>query len=79
MMDRKLISTGMAVVALVVMVVTYGLLPAPWGNPPVSEEASNPTLIMAPFMFILGIILLFLSPVVSELIPDEEEQEETDG
>lgn len=50
-------------------IVSYFLLAAPLGKP-TAEWYSNPRLPFAPLLFILGVMLIFLSAVVYELLPD---------
>ncbi len=47
------------------------LLAGPIGSS--GEEFSNPRVIGAPIVFIFGVMLLFLSPVVYELFPGKED------
>lgn len=51
------------------LAVTGFMLSAPLG-PTTSSVISDPKLPFAPALFVLGIILLFLSAVVYELFPD---------
>lgn len=51
--------------------VSYFALAAPLG-PPIGPEYSNPRLLGAPALFILGIMLIFLSAVAYELIPEPQ-------
>lgn len=77
-MRRREITMATAAVASLIILVSFFYLAAPWADPPSSEDQSNPRVVFAPMLFILGLILLFLSPVVYELLPDEQ-SEEPDG
>lgn len=55
-----------------VMTVAGFLLAAPIG-PTLSPVISNPRLPFAPVIFILGVMVMFLSAVVYELIPSKRE------
>jgi hypothetical protein len=50
-------------------VVSYFLLAAPLGMP-TDEGFSNPRVPLAPTLFIIGVVLVFLSAVVYELLPE---------
>lgn len=46
-----------------------------WAAPlglPTSEAFSNPRLPFAPLLFVVGVMLVFLSAVVYELLPDKK-------
>ncbi|MCJ2520215.1 MAG: hypothetical protein LN412_04615 [Candidatus Thermoplasmatota archaeon] len=66
-------STALIIVALgmVLMAVSFFLLGAPIGFPPSGVEHSNPRVPFAPAFFILGVIIVFLAPVLYELYPGE--------
>lgn len=55
---------------LALAAVSYFALAAPLGNP-VNEASSNPRVPFAALLFVLGIVLVFLSAVVYELLPEE--------
>lgn len=65
---RRTITLLMVLGGLVLMVVSFFFLAAPWGATAV--ENSNPRVQFAPALFVLGVLLVFLSAVVYELIPD---------
>lgn len=73
MTPRAVIALLMLLVGLVVAVVSYLFLAAPLG-PPASPVYSNPRLPGAPAIFILGVMLVFLSAVVYELIPEKQQR-----
>ena len=50
------------------------LMSAPVG-PTLSPVVSNPRLPFAPTLFILGIVVVFASAVVYELVPDKKEKQ----
>lgn len=57
------------VVGITLAMVSYLLLAAPLGQP-LSESYSNPKVSFAPLLFLLGVLLAFLSAVVYELLPE---------
>jgi uncharacterized BrkB/YihY/UPF0761 family membrane protein len=61
------ITIGMIVGGLFLMVVSYFGLSAPWGNQ--AERHSNPRIDFAASLFVLGVVLTFLSAVVYEVLP----------
>ncbi len=68
---RMVLTFLLLAAGLVLAVVSYFFLAAPLGLP-AHEGFSNPRLPFAPLIFILGVILLFLAPVVYELLPEQE-------
>jgi len=66
---RLAISLMTLAVGVVLAVVSYFLLAAPLGQP-VDESFSNPRVPFAPTLFIIGVMLVFLSAVVYELFPE---------
>lgn len=72
MSRRTILTLAMIVGGLAIMIVSYFLWAAPWGFPPSSEEHSNPRIEFAPAWFVLGVVLVFMSAVVYELLPDKE-------
>ncbi|MFQ5919456.1 MAG: hypothetical protein ACE5I4_05355 [Thermoplasmata archaeon] len=64
------IAGAMIAAGVVLMVLSYFFLTAPWGFPPSSEVFSNPRIPMAPGLFILGAILVFLAAIVYEVRPE---------
>lgn len=65
---RRTLTVAMIVGGLALMVVSYFALAAPWGAESVAN--SNPRLPFAPLVFVGGIMLVFGSAVVYELLPD---------
>lgn len=67
---RRLITGAMIVIGVALMVLGY-LLAAPWGADTVAN--SDPRLPFSPAVFVLGIITVFSSALVYELLPDRFE------
>ncbi|MBI4497457.1 MAG: hypothetical protein HY689_06130 [Chloroflexi bacterium] len=55
---------------LTLAAVSYFFLAAPLGLP-AHEGYSNPRMPYAPVLFILGVVLVFLTAVVYELLPEQ--------
>ena len=72
-MMRTPIALLMLLGGIALVVVSYFFLAAPLMLP-ASPVASNPRLLFAPGIFILGIMLMFLSAVAYELIPEQSGQ-----
>jgi hypothetical protein len=70
---RVAVALLVAVSGVALAVVSYFLLAAPLGSP-VSVRFSNPRLQFAPSLFIAGVMLVFVSAVVYELLPDRRKQ-----
>lgn len=68
---RALIALLMVAVGIGLAVVSYFFLAAPLG-PPIGPTYSTPRVVGGPVVFLLGIILVFLSAVVYELIPERQ-------
>ena len=68
---RTIIALLVLLVGIALAVVSYFFLAAPLGRP-TNTDFSNPRLLFAPAIFILGIMLIFLSAVVYELLPEKE-------
>jgi hypothetical protein len=66
-MRRALISWGAVILGLVLMAVSYFFLAAPWGASGVRN--SNPRLQFAPAIFVVGVMLVFGSALLYELLP----------
>ncbi|MCJ2531068.1 MAG: hypothetical protein LN413_01945 [Candidatus Thermoplasmatota archaeon] len=64
------VAGAMIVAGVVLMVISYFFLTAPWGFPPSSEVFSNPRIPFAPGLFIIGSILVFLAAFVYEVLPE---------
>jgi drug/metabolite transporter (DMT)-like permease len=65
---RRTITILMIVGGIALMLLSYFGLSAPWGNSKVSH--SNPRMDFAPVVFLIGIMSVFLSAVVYEVLPD---------
>ena len=63
------IAGALLVIGVLLMIITFFFLTAPWGFPPSSEVFSNPRLLFAPGLFIIGAVLVFLAAVVYEVLP----------
>ncbi len=66
---RSLVAITMFVGGVVLAAVSYLWLAAPLGQP-ASEVYSNPRVLGAPTLFIVGIMVIFLAAVAYELWPD---------
>lgn len=69
---RRAITTLMVIGGIALMLLSYFGLSAPWGNTKVSH--SNPRMDFAPVVFLIGIMSVFLSAVVYELLPDRKSE-----
>ena len=69
---RQTVTFLVLIVGVALAVVSYFLLAAPLGHPS-SEWYSNPRLPFAPLLFIIGVMVVFASAVVYELLPDRYE------
>lgn len=67
---RRTVTIGMIVVGFLLMVVGY-LSAAPWGASSVSD--SNPSIIGAPIIFLLGIASIIAAAVLYEVMPDKRQ------
>ncbi len=70
---RRLLTVLFIVVGAALMIASYFYFAAPWGFPPSSVDYSNPVVPFAPGLFILGFLVLFLSAVVYEIVPERSE------
>ena len=68
---RNVLTAGCVVVGFVLMIVGY-TASAPWGTESVVN--SDPRFIFAPALFVLGVIFVFSSALVYELLPDKRRQ-----
>ena len=68
---RKTTTILMVALGFVLQAVSYFALAAPLGIP-TDVSFSNPRVPFAPVIFILGVMLVFLSAVVYELMPEEK-------
>ena len=71
-MGRKPITLLILIVGVVLALVSYFFLSAPWGNSSVSN--SDPKMQFGPALLVLGVIMAFGSAIVYELLPDRGEQ-----
>lgn len=67
---RRLITVVMIVVGAALMLLGY-FLAAPWGAETVAN--SDPRLAFSPAMFVLGVVIVFSSALVYELLPNRFE------
>ncbi|MFQ5947270.1 MAG: hypothetical protein ACE5KX_00235 [Acidimicrobiia bacterium] len=70
---RRTIGFLMIAGGLVLMVVSYFFLAAPWGASGV--EFSNPRVPFAPLLFVIGVMALFAAGLIYELLPDRKKKE----
>jgi ABC-type transport system involved in cytochrome c biogenesis permease subunit len=66
---RKTITVGLVVVGFALMLIGF-LAAAPWGSSTVAD--SDPVIVGAPFLFILGIVSVVAAAVLYELLPDRD-------
>jgi len=67
---RKFITRAMIVIGFALMLLGY-VLAAPWGGE--TGASSDPRLPFAPAVFVLGVITVFSSALVYELLPNRFE------
>jgi len=70
---RRILTILMIISGFAIQIISYFLFAAPWHvhtGPVVSTETMFP---FAPLIFIIGVMLVFLSAVVYELLPDNYE------
>lgn len=67
---RRTITVAMIVIGAGFMLLGY-FLSAPWGAETVAN--SNPRVEFAPAIFVLGVVVIFSSAIVYELIPNRYE------
>ena len=65
---RRALTIGMIVLGIALMAVSYLGLTAPWGAESVSN--SDPRVPFAPLVFVVGVMLIFGSALVYEMLPD---------
>ncbi len=73
-MNRTILAILMVIAGFALQATSYLFLAAPLGIP-TSVTYSNPRVPLAPLIFILGVMLVFLAAVVYELLPDAPERE----
>jgi uncharacterized BrkB/YihY/UPF0761 family membrane protein len=66
---RTVVTFLVLLLGITLMVISYFFLAAPLG-PTAGPEYSNPRLIGAPALFILGVMLVFIAAVIYELLPE---------
>ncbi len=67
---RRNITVGLVVVGFALMVLGF-LAAAPWGSSSVAD--SNPVIVGAPMLFLLGVVSVVAAAVVYELLPDKHQ------
>jgi hypothetical protein len=65
---RRTVTLSLVVVGLALMLVGF-LTAAPWGSSAV--EDSNPVVVGAPLLFVLGIVSVVAAAVLYEVLPDK--------
>ncbi len=71
---RRTATLAVLIAGVALAVVSYFFLTAGWGTS--GEEFSNPRLQFAPLIFIIGLLAIFGSAVVYELIPNQADDDE---
>ena len=69
---RRTVAVIMVVGGIGLMALSYFGLAAPWGTD--SAENSDPRVAFAPLVFVLGVMSVFVSAVVYELLPDRRKR-----
>lgn len=69
---RRTITVVMILGGLALMVLSYFFLATPWGSSRVSD--SNPRVPFAATLFVVGVVAVFLSAVLYELLPDRRKR-----
>lgn len=67
---RRKVTITLVGVGLVLMVFGY-LMSAPWGSSAVAD--SNPRMMGAPLVFLIGIVAVVAAAVLYEVLPDRQE------
>jgi len=70
---RRNVTVSMVVVGLALMLIGF-LTAAPWGSSAAAD--SDPVLLGAPLLFILGIVSVVAAAVVYEVLPDRHKKTE---
>lgn len=65
---RRTITIGLVVIGFALMLIGF-LTAAPWGSSSVAD--SNPVIVGAPMLFILGIVAVVAAAVLYEVLPDQ--------
>ena len=65
---RRTITSSLVIVGFVLMVIGF-LTAAPWGSSSVAD--SDPVIVGAPLLFLLGIVSVVGAAVFYELLPDK--------
>jgi Kef-type K+ transport system membrane component KefB len=64
---RRTITVGLVVVGFALMLIGF-LSAAPWGSSSVAD--SDPVMVGAPMLFLLGIVSVVAAAILYELLPD---------
>ncbi|MEA2002567.1 MAG: hypothetical protein U9N84_11900 [Actinomycetota bacterium] len=67
---RRTVTVGLVVLGFALMLLGY-LLAAPWGSSSVAD--SDPTIVGAPILFILGIVSVVAAAIVYEILPERHQ------
>ena len=67
---RKRLTIGMIVVGIALMIVSYFSLAAPWGVESVAN--SDPRMLYAPLVYVVGVMLALGSALVYTMLPDRD-------
>lgn len=65
---RRTITVGLVVLGFGLMLIGF-FTAAPWGSSSVAD--SNPVIVGAPLLFVLGIVSVVASAVLYELLPEQ--------
>ena len=76
-MQRRTLTLVILLVGVVLAVVSYFFLSAPWGSD--SVDNSNPRMQFAPALLVFGVMLTFISAVVYELLPSRRDSTPEDS
>ena len=67
---RRTITFGLIAVGIALMVIGF-ITAAPWGSSSVAD--SNPSILGAPLLFLLGIFSVVAAAVLYEVLPDKRQ------
>ena len=67
---RRIITVSLVIAGFVLMLIGF-LTAAPWGSSSVAD--SNPVIVGAPILFLLGIVSVVGAAVLYELLPDRHQ------
>ena len=68
---RRPITIGLVVLGFVLMLIGF-FASAPWGSSSVAD--SDPAIVGAPMLFILGVVSVVAAAVLYELLPDQSKK-----